>query len=221
MTSEINNSKESNNSKDSNISKNSNISKESQQYRIMTGTENIEILFTAEEISKLVQRLADQINEYYNESFRKSDDEATLKSEPILVVGILRGAFVFLADLIRKLTVPVDLEFIRTVSYGSSYISSGEIHLVAEPVLSPKNRRVLIVEDMIDTGRTLAFTRDYFLDHGAKEVDIAVLLDKTERREIEVPCRFIGTIVENRFLGGYGLDGGRYFAQCPEIFAVD
>lgn len=183
-----------------------------------------EILFTAEETANLVKRLADQINNYYIQSFQNWDNEIgkpNFHSEPILVIGILRGAFVFLADLIRQLNIPIDLEFIRTSSYGTSRVSEGKIHLVTEPVLSPKNRRVLIVEDMIDTGRTLAFTRDYFLNHEAKDVEIAVLLDKIARREVEVSCRFIGAKVENRFLGGYGLDGGRYFAQCPDIFAVD
>ncbi len=173
-------------------------------------------VLSPEQIAELVRRLAREINEYY-----QLEAGAQTESEPILVVGILNGAFIFMADLVRELTVPVEIEFIRTSSYGSSYTSSGSVKLLAEPVVSPRNRRVLIIDDMIDTGRTLAFARDYFLEKGAKEVELAVLLDKRARRETEIFCRFAGAEVENYFLGGYGLDGGRFFAQCPYIFSTE
>ena len=172
----------------------------------------METVFTAEEIAAMVRRLAEKINGYYANV--SSDD-------PILIVGVLKGAFVFLADLIRNLTIPAEIEFLRTSSYASSHTSSGTVRLLAEPSVSPKNRRVLIVDDMIDTGRTLAFVHDYFVRQAAAEVEIAVLLDKKARRVVDVECRFVGAEVENRFLGGYGLDGGQCFSQHPDIFAAD
>lgn len=169
-------------------------------------------IFMPEEIDALVTRLAGEIDAYYADK--------TL-SEPVLVVGVLKGAFVFLADLIRKLTIPVELEFIRTSSYGTNFVSSGRIQLLAEPAASPANRSALIVEDMIDTGLTLEFVRDYFVGRSAADVQIAVLLDKKARRVIDVECRFVGSEVENRYVGGYGLDGGRFFAQRRDIFLTE
>ena len=103
-------------------------------------------VLSPEQIAELVRCLAREINEYY-----QLEAGAQTESEPILVVGILNGAFIFMADLVRELTVPVEIEFIRTSSYGSSYTSSGSVKLLAEPVVSPRNRRVLIIDDMIDT----------------------------------------------------------------------
>lgn len=158
----------------------------------------------------MVRRVGGEISDYYSGG-----------DQPLLIVGILNGAFVFLADLIRTLTIPVEIEFIRTSSYGTGHESSGQVGLVSEPVASPKNRRVLIVDDLIDTGRTLAFVGDYFRKRGVADMEFAVLLDKKTRRAVDVDCRFIGGNVEDRFLGGYGLDGGRYFSQRPYIFADD
>jgi len=170
------------------------------------------ILYTAAEIDKIVSRLAGEIDQYYMSA------EHSPKPEPVVAVCVLRGGVLFFADLIRKLSTPVEAEFIRTASYGNEQISSGTVRILSEPALSVQGRRILIVEDLIDTGQTLRFVRDYFCKKGAKEVEIAVLLDKPARREVEVPCRFIGEKAENYFLCGYGLDGGTGMNQQPAIY---
>lgn len=137
------------------------------------------------------------------------------------MVGVLNGAFVFAADLVRCLGRCVDIDFIRVSSYDTAKISSGTVRLTAEPKFNPKGRRVLVVEDLIDTGRTLRYVVDYFRLRGAASIEIAVLLDKTERREIPVPCRFVGATVENVFVCGYGLDGGGSYAGYPQVYAVN
>ena len=171
------------------------------------------VLFTKEQIDQVVGRLAGEINAFYGPD--------APGEEPILVVGILTGAVIFTADLVRRLDRRVDIDFVRVSSYGGAKTSSGTVRLTAEPKFDPRGRRVLIVEDLIDTGRTLRFVVDYFLRRGAADVEVAVLLDKTERREIPVPCRFVGSTVENAFLCGYGLDSRLYGAADPQIYAEE
>ena len=171
------------------------------------------VLFTKEKIDQVVRRLAEEINAFYGPD--------APGEEPILVVGVLTGAVIFTADLVRRLGRHVDIDFIRVSSYGSAKVSSGTVRLTAEPKFDPRGRQVLIVEDLIDTGRTLRFVVDYFLRRGAASVEVAVLLDKTERREIPVPCQFVGSMVENVFLCGYGLDGGGGNAADPQIYTEE
>ena len=171
----------------------------------------MDIVFSREEIAEFVRALGARLNEYYAD---------TTREKPVLVIGVLNGAFVFMADLIRELTFPMEVDFIQIASYGTGTVSSGNIELVKEPRVPVAARRVLIVEDIIDSGHSLEFLRRWFEDRSA-EVAIAVLLDKFERREAQVSCEFVGTKVANRFLAGYGLDGGGLLRQLPYIAAVD
>ncbi|MBR5626562.1 MAG: hypothetical protein IKW74_02945, partial [Thermoguttaceae bacterium] len=150
------------------------------------------VIFTADEIAAIVHQLAREISAGYRQ---KQTDE------PLLIVGILAGALVFMADLIREMTIPVELDFLRLSSYGTAHVSSGHVRLLSEPVKPLAGRHVLLLDDMIDSGRTLAFARQYLLDHGAVDVEIVVLLDKKSPRKEDVFCRYIGAEVENKFLG--------------------
>ncbi len=170
----------------------------------------MDIILSQAEIDDIVCRMGIEINAFYRE---------TKESDPVLVVGVLNGAFIFMADLIRKFQFPVEVDFIQISSYGTSTVSSRSVQLVKYPQVSPAGRHVLIVEDIIDSGYSLAFLREWYIKRGAN-VAIAVLLDKYSRREIEVPCEFIGSQVANRFLAGYGLDGGGIQRQLPYIAAV-
>lgn len=165
-----------------------------------------------ERIAETVRRLGREINARFTER----DD-----SRPPLVVGVMNGAFMFLADLVREFRFDAELNFIRVSSYGKGETSSGRVRLIYEPDASPAERDVLIVEDMIDSGRTLAFLIDYFRERGAKSVAAAVLLDKPARRVVDVPCDFVGMTVEDRFLAGYGLDGGGLCQQYRFIFEAE
>ncbi|MDO5554767.1 MAG: hypoxanthine phosphoribosyltransferase [Planctomycetia bacterium] len=171
-----------------------------------------EILLSRDQIRTIVANLAEKINRYYAD---------LPKNESILVIGVLKGAFIFLADLVREFDFPVQIDFIRIASYGDATKSTGTVKLLMEPAVSLNQRRVLIVEDIIDTGYSMAFLRNYCVSHQAADVATAVLLDKPARRVTEVPCEFVGVQVEDKFLGGYGLDGGFSFQRFPWIFSVN
>lgn len=168
----------------------------------------MEIFIDRTQIAQAVTRLAGQINDYYAQ-FNET--------EPVLVVGILKGAFPFLADLMRQFDFPVEIDLMRIASYGTSHVSSGVVQIKTEPDASPRNRRVLIVEDIIDTGRSMAFLYEYFQQRQARDIRSVVLLDKVERREINIHCDYVGFEIEDRFVAGYGLDGGGLFRQLPDI----
>ena len=164
---------------------------------------------------EIVARLGREINGYYADRTRK---DGTVRQDSVLVVGILKGAFVFLADLVRELNFPVQIDFMRIASYGTSQHSSGTIKLLMEPDADLAGRRILIVEDIIDSGRSMAYLFDYFHEKGAAEVACAVMVSKQVQREFDVPCTFVGVELEDRFLAGYGLDGGEMDGrQNPEI----
>lgn len=166
------------------------------------------LIVSEEEIQGLVVRMGGEINRFYGS--RENEP-------PVLVLGILKGAFIFLADLVRKLTFPAEIEFIGASSYGTSLVSSGNVQILYEPAVSLEGRDILMVDELIDTGRTLAALSDYCRKKGARSVAAAVLLDKFERREIDYHPDFIGKTIENVFVGGYGLDGGGYYRQYPAV----
>jgi len=136
----------------------------------------------------------------------------------LLVVGVLNGAFIFMADLVREIKLDLQIDFVRVASYGMSTTSSGEIRFSKDVELDIKDRDILIVEDIIDTGRTLACLHNYLNERGAKSVRTCALIDKKERREIEVVIEYVGFEVKEGFLVGYGLDCREQYRQLGEIF---
>ena len=166
------------------------------------------LIVSEEEIQRLVVRMSGEINHFYGS--RENEP-------PVLVLGILKGAFIFLADLVRKLTFPMEIEFIGASSYGTALISSGNVRILYEPLSSLEGRDVLVVDELIDTGRTLEAISGYCREKGARSVAAAVLLDKIERRVTDYQPDFVGKAIENVFVGGYGLDGGGYYRQYPAV----
>ena len=142
-------------------------------------------------------------------------------SQPLVVISVLKGAFVFTADLIRELNLPVQLEFVRISSYGTKKVSSGKIEapLLLLPDLSGKN--ILIVEDIVDSGRTIHFLKEYLNDQfKPKSLKVACLLNKSAKREVNIKADYIGFEVGNHFLVGYGLDSAEKFRHLPYL-AID
>ncbi len=135
----------------------------------------------------------------------------------LIIVGVLKGAFVFLADLVRKLTIPVKIDFIGASSYGKGTESSCEIRLTRNLETDPKDKDVLIVEDIVDTGLTLSFLVDHLNALGAKSVRICALIDKRERRLHSLDVRYACHVVEKGFLVGYGLDYAEDYRYLPDI----
>lgn len=167
-------------------------------------TEFIPVL-TKEEIEIQVRRIAQVISADY-------------KDRDVILIGILKGAFIFLSDLIRQLSIPVKVDFMCTSSYGGGTISSGRIKLSKDVDIDIKNKDVLVVEDIVDTGLTLAYLVDYLKSCGAASVRICALIDKRERREADVTVDYACHTVDKGFLVGYGLDYAEFYRNLPEVY---
>jgi hypoxanthine phosphoribosyltransferase len=139
----------------------------------------------------------------------------------VVMVGVLKGVFIFMADLVRALPFPVEVDFVRLCSYGNGTSSSGEVRITKDVELSLEGRDVLIVEDIVDTGLTLAFLKEHLAEHRPRSVKICCCIDKKERRKVEVPLDYVGFPVEKGFLVGYGLDCGEQSRTLPEIFVIE
>lgn len=168
----------------------------------------LSILLSAETISRRVAELAGEIDRHYN-------------GQDVLVVVVLKGAFVFAADLVRMLSTPVEIEFVRLESYGKATVSSRQVRLTSEIGRSIEGRRVLVVEDIIDTGWSLSFLLDYLEDHEAADIKVCALIDKPARREVDVKADFLGFVVPNVFVVGYGIDYDEGYRSLPDICVLE
>lgn len=135
----------------------------------------------------------------------------------IVAIGVLKGAFIFLADLVRHITVPTQIDFVRLVSYGAGTKSSGKVRITKDIELDIKGKDVLIVEDIVDSGLTLTFLVKHLKTFNPLSVKICALIDKTERREKKVSVDYVGFTVESGFLVGYGLDCNEDYRTLPDI----
>ncbi len=165
-------------------------------------------LISRELIARRVTELAQQIARDY-------------AGRNLVMVGVLKGAFIFLADLVRALPFPVVVDFVRLKSYGAGTESAGEILVTKDVEEVLQDRDVLIVEDIIDLGLTLDFLRCHLLSHQPRSLKICCLIDKRERRRVEVPVDYTGFVVEKGFLVGYGLDCGEGERTWPDIFVLE
>jgi hypoxanthine phosphoribosyltransferase len=139
----------------------------------------------------------------------------------LLVVGVLNGAFMFMADLVREIKLDLQIDFVRVASYGMSTKSCGEIRFSKDVELDIKDRDILIVEDIVDTGLTLTYLHNYLKERGAKSVRTCALIDKKERREVEVAIEYIGFEVKEGFLVGYGIDCREQYRQYGEVYHLE
>ena len=174
----------------------------------MSSQPKTHILFTREEIEATVKRLADEIRRDYH------------AKQPIFIC-VLKGSFMFMADLIRQLDFPLELEFIRLSSYGRGRESSGEVKVV-QGLHSPiKGREVLVIEDIVDTGLTISFLLDYLGKKKPASLKLCALTDKPSRRQVPVNIDYLGFTVPNKFLVGYGLDWDEKFRYLPDICILE
>ena len=168
-----------------------------------------EVLIDEETLQKRVAELGDEISQDF-------------KDEKLLMVCILRGGVMFLTDLIRHVTSPVAIDFMSVSSYGSGKReSSGEVRITLDLRTSLKDRHVILVEDIIDSGHTIASVLDLLSTRHPKSLSVCTLLDKAERREVEVPIRYRGFTIPNKFVFGYGLDLDEYYRNLPFIGVVN
>jgi len=146
---------------------------------------------------------------------------ADYANKRVVLIGVLKGAFVFLADLVRQLTIPVEIDFMRIASYGSQKESSGEIKVTKEVEVPLEGKDVLIIEDIVDTGLSLKFLVDHIYAQGPSSLKICALIDKKSRREVEIQVDYIGFEMEEGFIVGYGIDFDERYRYLPEIFVVN
>lgn len=166
------------------------------------------ILYDKERIDRRVKELAKIISRDY-------------EGRDLVLVGILKGAFIFLADLSRSLSVPHSLDFARLASYGSQAQSSGIIEIKKDIEMPLEGKDVILVEDIVDTGTTLAFFQKKILQRNPRSVKICALIDKKERREVECNAHYVGFSVERGFIVGYGLDFNEKYRYLPDIYIID
>jgi len=164
-------------------------------------------LLTAEEIASIVKGLADQISRDY-------------EGKELILVCILKGAFMFLSDLIRHLRIPVKVDFVRLASYGAGMKSSGLVEITKDIETPIEGKDVLIIEDIVDSGRTLQFLKERLGLSNPRSIKICALLDKKARREVQVEVDYLGKEIEDIFIVGYGIDFNENFRNLPEIHYV-
>lgn len=168
---------------------------------------SIEVLISEKEIQQRIYTLAEQITDFYQDS---SD---------LVMVGLLRGSFIFIADLARSIKCPLSLDFMTVSSYGTS-MHSGDVTILKDLEDDIKGRDVLLVEDIIDTGKTLHSVREILARRKPKSIRICTLLDKPARREIDIPVDWIGFQIPDEFVVGLGIDYAQKYRNLPYIGKV-
>jgi hypoxanthine phosphoribosyltransferase len=167
-----------------------------------------EILIDKEELQGRIVELAQEINRDY-------------RNEELHLICILRGGIVFLTDLMRHLKVPNTIDFMAVSSYGVARQSTGQIRITLDLKEDIQDRHVLLVEDIVDSGYTIASVLEFLKTRHPKSLRVCTLLNKPERREVEVPIHYCGFVIPNKFVFGYGLDMDEYYRNLPFIASVD
>lgn len=165
------------------------------------------IVFNQQQIATRVREMGDEIAQAYPDG-------------DLLVLGLLKGSFIFLSDLVREIRRPLQIDFLVAASYGDSTASSGTVKLVYDPETELRGKHILLVEDIVDTGRTLNRLMDLLQARKPRSVEICALLHKHVAAELRYPTRFVGFDAPNEFLVGYGLDHAENFRHLPYIASL-
>lgn len=166
-----------------------------------------EILLSRDEIKKKVEEMADRISRDY-------------AGKEVLVIGVLKGAFIFMADLIRALSISCRVDFVRAASYGAGTETSGKVVITKDIETSIHGRDVLIVEDIVDTGLTLTHLVSWFKERNPSSLKVCVFLDKRKRRKVPFEADYVVFSIDDGFVVGYGLDFDEQARFLPEVYVV-
>jgi len=166
------------------------------------------ILINRTEVAEVVARLACEVNRDY-------------RGKQPLLIGILKGSFVFMADLIRQLDLPLEVDFVKLSSYGAGKETSGKVRVVQGLKTPIKGKDVMVIEDIVDTGVTISFLLDYLKRRNPASLKLCALLDKPARHRIPVPIDYLGFTVPDKFIVGYGIDFNEQFRYLPDICFVE
>jgi hypoxanthine phosphoribosyltransferase len=173
----------------------------------MPREENLEVLLPAGKIAQRVSELARQISADY-------------RGRTPHLIGVLKGAWVFMADLIRQLDLQVTVDFLGIASYGSGTQSSGEVKITKDLDVSIEGLDILVIEDILDTGRTFQYLREVLDAHKPRSIKLVALLDKTSRRIIPVHADYVGFEIPDAFVVGYGLDYAQKYRELPDVRVI-
>lgn len=163
-----------------------------------------EVLISEEQIEEKVTEIAGQITEKY-------------RGKPLMIIGVLKGANVFVADLIRKIDIPMELDFMAISSYGASTQSSGAVKILKDLDKDIKGMHVVVVEDIVDTGLTLSYLSKNLKSRGALSIELCTLLDKPERRTAPIEVHYKGFDIPDEFVVGYGIDFAEMYRNLPFV----
>jgi len=166
-----------------------------------------EIIFSRAVIQKRVQEMADQISKDYAGS-------------NLVIIGILKGAFIFMADLIRAMSIPCKVDFVCVASYGAGAESSGKVVMIKDIETSIRDRDILIVEDIVDTGLTLQYLTDWLKERNPCSLKVCTFLDKRKRRKVSFEADYVGFTIDDVFVVGYGLDLNEQYRFLPEVYVL-
>lgn len=166
--------------------------------------QEVDVLYSPAELQNKVREMGRIITEKY-------------RGQELVVIGILKGAFIFMADLVREIDLPVELDFMDVSSYGASTTSSGEVKIIKDLDNPVQDKHVLIVEDIIDTGLTLNYIVEILKKRGPSSVKICCLLDKPSRRKTDIRPDYFGYAIEDNFVVGYGLDYDEKYRNYPAV----
>ena len=167
-----------------------------------------EVLVGAEELQRRVVELGEQISRDY-------------AGKRLLLVGVLKGAVFFLSDLMRYIDIPVEVDFMAVASYGSATDSSGVVRILKDLDVAIEGRDVLIVEDIVDSGLTLQYLLRNLGSRGPSSLEVCALLTKPERRKVDLPARYVGFEIPDRFVVGYGLDYAEQYRNLPFVAVLE
>ena len=175
---------------------------------VLSNQKDIDILITDAEIAARTNQLARLITDHFK------------GTEQLVVVGLLRGSFIFIADLVRRMALPVEVDFMTVSSYGNNTESSRQVRIIQDLETPIKNRDVLLVEDIVDTGHTLSQVKQILLTRAPKSLSVCTLLNKPSRREIDVEVDWVGFDIPDDFVIGYGIDYAQQGRNLPHIGVV-
>jgi len=169
---------------------------------------NLKLLYSREQIAREVKRVAGEITRDF-------------AGEEVILVAVLKGALLFVSDLMRELDLDARIDFVRLASYGSEMVSSGVVEIRRELEFSLQDRHVIIVEDIVDSGHTLEFLYHRLMQQQPRTLKICTLVDKRARREAEIEPDYAGLVMDDGFIVGYGLDFDEKYRNLPEIYVAD
>lgn len=163
-----------------------------------------EILFTADQIDVIVKRIGDQVSRDYAD-------------KDLVMISVLKGSLIFMADLMRAITVPCSIDFLSVSSYGSGTTTTGEVRILKDLDTTLEGKDVLVVEDILDSGMTLSFLLNNLQARHPRSIRLCTLLDKPERRRVDIKADYVGVQVPDKFIVGYGLDYAEKYRNLPYI----